>query len=133
MSNPIAQTVRLLEQELEVTQGRCHELERALETLRPLAGDVSEADEPKAPRRKKALRKSTPAADVDDNGTAILAMLKKHGGVMKPGELAAALKLTVVNLRYRLKPLVKSKQVAVTGTTMSRRVSLPGKPGKEAP
>lgn len=36
----IQQTITLLEQELEVTQGRCHELTRAIETLRPLAGDV---------------------------------------------------------------------------------------------
>ena len=44
----IQQTIILLEQELEVTQGRCHELTRAIETLRPLAG----ADEP-APRAPK--------------------------------------------------------------------------------
>lgn len=70
----------------------------------------------------------------DGQGAAILATLKKHGGVMKPGDLSRALKLEPAALRYQLKPLVKSKAVVVTGKTMSRRISLPGANApKEAP
>lgn len=132
----IQQTITLLEQELEVTQGRCHELTRAIETLRPLAGDV---DEP-APRAaktkaaKKAGRTARVKADTDQ-GEDIVAMLKKHGGAMKPGELARALKLEVSTVRYQVKPLIKSGAVIATGKTMNRQFSLPprGRAAKEAP
>lgn len=86
---------------------------------------------PKAERRAKPARASSVNHDADVHGQAILAALKKHGGVMKPGDLARAVKLEPANLRYRLKPLEKSKQVLVTGATAGRRISLPG--AKEAP
>lgn len=43
---------------------------------------------------------------------------------MKPGALAAALKISVPTLRYRLKPFVKAGRVVITGSTMTREIRL---------
>jgi hypothetical protein len=140
MSNIYRQAIRGLEQEQEAIMQRHGELDKAIEILQPLAGpeeDDDEDDEPSPARVAQPTERraaAAPARDVGEKGAAILAMLKKHGGVMKPGELAKAMKLELGTLRYQLKPLEHAKQVVITGVTAGRRISLPGKqPAKEAP
>lgn len=53
---------------------------------------------------------------------------------MTPRALAKELKISVLILRYRMKPLVKAGRVVVTGATMNRQVALPqSHAAKEAP
>lgn len=95
-------------------------------------GEMPESPAPG--RRPRSERRAQPRAGVvadSKYGAEILAALKKAGGVMKPGDLARALKMEPANLRYHLKPLEKSKQILVSGVTAGRRISLPG--AKEAP
>jgi hypothetical protein len=92
---------------------------------------------PKARRGRKPAKVRGPykkrlaVAAAGDQAQVILDTLKAHDGSMKPGELVAALKTTPATLRAWMKPLVKSKQVLATGTTSSRRFSLPGRVPKE--
>ena len=67
----------------------------------------------------------------DDVSTKVLAILLKAREPMRMGELRDAAGLT----QYRLKLALESlgKQVACTGTTLSRRVGLAGKSPKEVP
>lgn len=141
MSN-ISAAIAELEQELEVSQLRCADLARAIETLRPLSGEGNTrgASRTKKPLRNERTNERTKQGpgrravrslpDVTSKSAtksaAILAMLKKHGGSMSPGELAAALNLKRPTLSYQPTPLIKAKQVVVTGATAGRRVSLPG-------
>lgn len=83
------------------------------------------------PRRVKASR-SLPSAPVDEGG--VLGTLRKHGGSMKVGALATATEIDKLILRKGLKLLAEAGKVVLTGATMNRRVSLPGKaPAKEEP
>jgi hypothetical protein len=70
----------------------------------------------------------------DEKRSAILETLRRHGGVMKPRDLAKALKLSLTVLRYQVQPLEAEKRVIVTGRTAGRLINLPGaKPAKEVP
>jgi hypothetical protein len=138
MVNIYRQAIVGLEQELDAVHQRAGELQKAIDIMRPLAGpEDDDVDEPAPARVAKPTERraeAAPARDAGEKGAAILAMLKKHGGVMKPGELAKAMQLELGTLRYQLKPLEHAKQVVITGVTAGRRISLPGKqPAKEAP
>lgn len=54
-------------------------------------------------------------------------------GPMGPGELAAVLKIPRPRLRHYLAQLEHDGIVVATGTTISRRIALPGRPAKEVP
>jgi hypothetical protein len=77
-------------------------------------------------------RRRQPAPE-NGEGKDILAAVKKAGGIIKPGALAAALDIAMNTLREHTAPLISSGQLIVTGTTLSRRYSLPGHTPKEAP
>jgi uncharacterized membrane protein len=157
-SSPIADTIRVLEQELEGLDQRRGELVRAIETLRPLAGGavsrgptrvtrrvvggVKFIVKARAAKRNKQTNKQTKqeprqgAVRSLPNGeeqASILSALKGHGGSMTPGDLAKSLRTAPVTVRKWIKPLLQSKAVIATGVTMSRRFSLPGRGPKEVP
>lgn len=140
----IHQTITLLAQEVEALAQRRGELLRVIDSLRPLAGD----DTSRRRRKKKALKRNErtnerakraptarrPRSLPDDVGEAIVAQLKAHGGSMKPGALAKALKIPKHVLRYQLKHVVRAGRVTVTGATLNRQVALPrSRAAKEAP
>jgi hypothetical protein len=79
----------------------------------------------------KTPKTRTLADVVDADADGILPALRKMGGEAKPGELAKAVGLSIHTLRSHLKPLIASKRVTVTGSTMSRRVALAS--AKEVP
>lgn len=140
MTAAYRETIILLEQEIEAIEQRRGDLLRAIETLRPLAGD----DAPTRTRSPRALKRNERTNERAKRGPrlprqrslpddeAILAQLKEHG-TMKPGALAKALGLSVSILRSRLKLLVKAGRIVVTGKTMNRQVSLPQRRAKEVP
>jgi hypothetical protein len=152
----ITETITALEQELDALDQRRGDISRAIETLRPLAGEPEPTPAPKQRRastrvakssgRKKRIekrqtdrqteqragRRAARSLPNDSNQAVILEQIRSHGGVMKPGELAHKLNIALVTLRAWMKPLIKSKAVIATGTTMSRRFSLPGRGPKEA-
>jgi hypothetical protein len=157
--NHIADTIAALEQELDAIDQRRGDIARAIETLRPLAGEPAPAEfkfkgkarrisarAAKASGRKKRIekrqtdrqteqgagRRAARSLPNDDNQKAIVEQIRSFGGVAKPGELARKLNIQTVTLRAWIKPLIKSKAVIATGTTMSRRFSLPGRGPKEA-
>jgi len=97
------------------------------EKPRRAAKQTNERTNEQGPRRRAA--RSLP-----DQAGPIVEALRKHGSVMKPGDLSTQLGVTPATLRARLAPLVKAKQVEVTGTTRSRRIKLlPTRTAKEVP
>lgn len=129
MSGPVAQTVALLEQELDALDQRRGEIESIIERLRPLAGGLPSAKAKKPQKRTDgATRVPTRRTLPDDRQTSeIVAAVRKAGGSMKPSELADALSVSSFTVRAWLKRAVHAKAVVITGATISRRVSLPGK------
>lgn len=136
----VRDTITVLEQEIEALDQRRGDLVRAIDVLRPLAGDVNDEQ---APHRRAADKAHTNGSGKTPPKTArpekgsddelILQHLRTAGGPLKPGELARAVKLSAFTLRARLKPLAKQKLIVLTGKTAGRRVGLPGMPAKEAP
>jgi hypothetical protein len=53
---------------------------------------------------------------------AIVGVLNKHGGSMKPGMLADALAIDIHVLRYQMKPFLESGALTVSGATLNRLV-----------
>lgn len=140
MRNVFQETITALEQELDALDQRRGDLAKAIEAIRPLAGE----EEPAAPRRsgrpsgrpKNAVKRTNERTNEqgprqraarslpdDDDHAAIVRALRK--GPMKPGDLARAVKLSMFTLRTRVKALVKQRAVVVSGKTMSRLISLP--------
>jgi len=86
----------------------------------------------KAERTNERTKQGTRQRGIFDHGdAAVLDALKANGGSMKPSDLAATLRVTLPTLRRWITPLVTAKTVVATGTTASRRFSLPGRVPKE--
>ncbi len=127
-------------------EARRNAIDEAIRALHACAAIGVFAETPQAPPTAKPRRRATDAP-ANGNGrkarTArpakgsdeelILQHLRAAGEPVKPGELAKAMGLTLPTLRYKLKPLQKQRLVVITGTTASRRISLPGKQAKEEP
>ncbi len=157
MSAHVKETIKTLEQELEVTQERCGVLSRLIAGLRETFGiqEEEETDDDEAspapaaktngrrPRKEKKTKRAAPAksrgraftaGETAENTAAIVSAVRKAGGVMRPGELAQALGVARVTMARWLESATKAKAVVVSGETSGRRVSLPEKsPAKEEP
>lgn len=97
------------------------------DSRQPIA-DSREPAAPTAPTRrgKKAKpRESRPTNGLSEIQKQILAALKEAGDPVRPGEVAKALKMDVQNLRYHTATLIKDGVIKATGTTSTRRLSLP--------
>jgi predicted HTH transcriptional regulator len=139
----IQTAITALEQELEVTQERCGELEMAIGAMRKLLPaspngktaakrDGRTDGAKRGPARRAQAARSRP--DVSERGQAILDAVKERGPI-SPGDLARRLKFPNINgLRYHLNPLLASRALVATGQTANRLISLPGqkRPAKEA-
>jgi hypothetical protein len=140
--------IQSLERELEATQQRCHLIERALGGLREIYGEPSTngAATKKASRNgrtdgrtdgrteQKARRRAARSLPDDcDHTSHIVAAVRQAGGVMKRGDLMKALGTSLYHLKQWLPIALKAKAVVATGTKVSYRISLPGRPAKEAP
>jgi hypothetical protein len=53
---------------------------------------------------------------------AIVGVLNKHGGSMKPGALADALAIDLHKLRYQMNPFLKSGALMAIGAMLNRLV-----------
>ncbi len=84
-------------------------------------------------RTDGAKRRPARGGTFDQDGAGVLDALKANGGSMKPSDLAGALRVALPTLRRWIAPLVDAKKVIATGTTASRRFSLPGRVPKEVP
>jgi hypothetical protein len=137
--------VRTLEQELDVTQQRCAQLERAIFSMREIYGIVGDIDDeediapPAGTRRTKAGKERSKQAskqaskakrvpvktggDFDGpHDLAVLRFVEKHPA-SRMGEVAAALDLKSWVLRASLDRLLKNKQVVIAGVGRGQRVS----------
>jgi transposase len=136
----IQTAITALEQELEVLQGRCGEINHAIGAMRKLLP----APNGKPPRTAKAKTSARDARNVrasrklmdgiTDQGMRIIQGLE-DGGPQSPGALAKRLKFPNINgLRYHLKPLLKKRVIVAQGSTADRIIMLPGQtpPAKEA-
>jgi len=123
MSDHIHETIRTLEQEIEALDQRRGDLVRAIDALRPLAGETFKATPP-ASNNGNGNGASAPA--LDSLEARIVAMLRQRGA-MKPGALTKALRMERTTLRLQLKNMAKAGLVEITGSTQNRQVSLPRK------
>lgn len=100
---------------------------RGTQGVKPPATPVTPKERRQAPRRAPQ--------DTNGNGTvsedAIRSALKD--GPLSPADLSARLHASRYQLRIVLDPLVERGAVITEGATTNRRLSLPGKPGKEVP
>jgi len=126
MSDHIQQTIRTLEQEIAALDQRRGDLVRAIDALRPLAGEVVATP----PATHNGNGRSARGGPTDER---ILAVLRERGPIL-PSALAKAVKLERSTLAVHLKQLTKTGLVEITGSTRNRQVSLPRKTAaKEAP
>lgn len=136
----IVNAIAALEQQLAGLDDKRGQIEHALTALRRLE---SEGLTPVGRLKATALETRPPAArtkaarlaksDGDPSVEKVLAILRRAGGPMSPGDLASAVGMTTTGLRAQLKAMVKRKQIVVTGATINRRVALSGNPTKEVP
>jgi DNA-binding transcriptional ArsR family regulator len=134
VSDPFVQALEALAVEETTLTARLDAVRAATGQLLKLRGDAGGGRPAPRPRRrqkrapvKRAAPESIGAVDVE----ALQRVLK--AGPKAPGELAAALKVEVPQLRYALGRLVESGIVVASGQTSNRRYALPGKPAKEEP
>jgi len=145
MSTHIHQTIRALEQDLEVKQGECADIERALVPLRRMAGLMEDGSTPKRrrmvvkSRQSKRLIKRTnertnearrrpvsraPRSLPDGGKAAEIVALLEQASPRSPGQIAKALKCQTHVVSYHLRSLTASGAVTVTGATLNRQVHL---------
>lgn len=107
-------------------------LDAAVAVATPVPGTADERRKIERRAKTKTPRPRRPASHATNGtgrahkvstGDRILAALAKHGA-MSPRELATQVDMSVAGLSYQLKKLEAAKQVALTGTTADRRVSL---------
>ena len=85
------------------------------------------AGQEKAPNRKLAPPRTAlptrPTLAGEQDRAAILKQLREHGP-LTPAQLAAAVQIARKSVGYRIKPLIASGQVLVTGSTSNRTYTL---------
>jgi hypothetical protein len=155
VSDHIQHAIEALEQEIEALDQRRGELVRAVDAMRPLAGNGTERQhagkrKTKIPRKTKRALKRNERTNEQKPGRrgaslARRSLPKKTGihhqaildilrvkGPQSPGELMKRAGFeNLAALRYNLKPLLKSGAVVATGKTTARQISLAGSRPKE--
>jgi predicted HTH transcriptional regulator len=148
VSTHIQDAIATLEQELEGIDQRRGELVRAIDALRPLAGEASHRRAKKAKKRTnertnerakrgpgRALRSLPDDAETgpQENGRRqkILALLQE--GSFPTREIAKRLAIDRRIVKMALQRMKKVGLVRSTGVGPGTRWTLPGRPAKEAP
>lgn len=126
----IKAAIESLEQERADLYARVHQIDAAIDAMRPLLppGSVVEAAAESKPDRRAYAPRAAFAQHLD----AIRKALK--GGPLAPREVCEKVGVPYAVLRRALDRLLTDGEIAATGQRAGRRLSLmPGKPAKEVP
>lgn len=83
-------------------------------------------------KRPRAAKEAV-SGKADGGSSAVIQAIRKAGGSITPRELVKALKVNRQTARRWTNALISERQITATGSTASRRLSLPGHSAKEAP
>lgn len=130
----IQQTIERLEQELDAIDQRRGDIAKAIETLRPIAGDDTPTRVQPGQKHRGSPVTAGPVRRTKKSGAkgeAILEALRRRSP-QTPGMIAKATGMTVAALRLQIKSLEQQGLVVTSGTTNDRQISLPTQSRKSA-